>query len=426
MTADFSPTTLERWRLLKEEAFQDPDWLKDCQKRAAVFSQIRVDMKALLSRYLSEEIETEAFRAAFDKRSRTEWDGFGFKGMSGAMFLNKLVKHLPDRAESARHLRAVLPAPSDIEEAKRSMRGFWDYLSASIQKGHVSKASIQPARLPFFISIWWNVQTSDDWPFFFISARDALSREELFVSTQDSVTDYFDFRETSVALARALEVDGWTLACLCERHSKKTAASETVDESSRTPREEAPANPTDPPKEEGSAHARVQWVLATIGRKLGCRVWIAANDRNKTWDGKRLGDLSLPELPALGMDPATQRQVGLIDVLWLKGSHQVIAAFEVEHTTSIYSGLLRLSDLTVLAPNLSFPLYIVVPANRLELVRQQLSRPTFQSLELHKRCGYFSEETLFSEAENIMRWARDPSAIDGLASKVEDTRTDEE
>ena len=41
---------------------------------------------------------------------------------------------------------------------------------------------------------------------------------------------------------------------------------------------------------------------------------------------------------------------------WLKGN-AVVAAFEIESTTSIYSGLLRMSDLIAMQPNLNIPLY---------------------------------------------------------------------
>jgi hypothetical protein len=53
-------------------------------------------------------------------------------------------------------------------------------------------------------------------------------------------------------------------------------------------------------------------------------------------------------------------------------------------------------------------------------VRRELSRPTFPALELHKRCGFFAEEKLLEEAEAIMRWANQPSAIEKLASRVGD------
>jgi hypothetical protein len=109
-------------------------------------------------------------------------------------------------------------------------------------------------------------------------------------------------------------------------------------------------------------------------------------------------------------------------VVWLERANQVAAAFEVEHTTSIYSGLLRLADLASLTPNLTFPLYIVAPEERLESVRRELRRPTFQLLELHRRCGFFSDEALFAAADGIMRWGTGPAAIDRLASRVEDVR----
>ncbi len=169
-----------------------------------------------------------------------------------------------------------------------------------------------------------------------------------------------------------------------------------------------------------SAHTHIQWLVAKIGRKLGCQIWIAVNDQNKVWKGERLGDLSLKTLPNLWMDSEFQQIITLIDLLWLKGINTVVAAFEVEHTTSIYSGLLRMLDLVALSPNINFPLYIVTPDVRLDKVRQELSRPTFQALELHKRCGFFSEEMLLQNAEHIMRWANHPSAIDRLASKVGD------
>jgi hypothetical protein len=62
----------------------------------------------------------------------------------------------------------------------------------------------------------------------------------------------------------------------------------------------------------------------------------------------------------LQFDEATNRTIELIDVLWLKGN-AVVAAFEIESTTSIYSGLLRMSDLIAMQPNLNIPLYLVAP-----------------------------------------------------------------
>lgn len=82
-----------------------------------------------------------------------------------------------------------------------------------------------------------------------------------------------------------------------------------------------------------------------------------------------------------------------------------------------------MSDLVALSPNINFPLYIVTPEIRLDKVRYELARPTFQFLELHKCCAFFSEEKLLQNAEHIMNWASNPSAIERLASKVGDVES---
>jgi hypothetical protein len=48
---------------------------------------------------------------------------------------------------------------------------------------------------------------------------------------------------------------------------------------------------------------------------------------------------------------ATTKTIENFDVLWLSGQ-SIVAAFEVEHTTAVYSGLLRMSDLLTMQPNL--------------------------------------------------------------------------
>ena len=83
----------------------------------------------------------------------------------------------------------------------------------------------------------------------------------------------------------------------------------------------------------------------------------------------------LDELPTQFND-ATNRTIELIDVLWLK-SNTILAAFEIEATTSIYSGLLRMSDLLALQPNLDLALFLVAPDERRAKVRQEIKRPTF-------------------------------------------------
>jgi hypothetical protein len=67
-----------------------------------------------------------------------------------------------------------------------------------------------------------------------------------------------------------------------------------------------------------------------------------------------------------------------IDVLWLKG-RAIKRAFEVEHSTSIYSGILRMADLLALQPNMDIRLHIVAPIPRRGKVFHELGVPYSRS-----------------------------------------------
>ena len=88
-------------------------------------------------------------------------------------------------------------------------------------------------------------------------------------------------------------------------------------------------------------------------------------------------------------DEATTKTIENIDVLWLSGQ-SMVAAFEVEHTTAVYSGLLRMSDLLTMQPNLAINRYLVGPDSRNEKFVREVARPTFASRPkpLHSVCGF--------------------------------------
>lgn len=74
-------------------------------------------------------------------------------------------------------------------------------------------------------------------------------------------------------------------------------------------------------------------------------------------------------------------------------------AFEIEHTTAIYSGLLRMADLLALQPNMDIRLHIVAPADKRERVLREIRRPVFSLLErgpLYDQCSYISYESIES------------------------------
>ena len=137
---------------------------------------------------------------------------------------------------------------------------------------------------------------------------------------------------------------------------------------------------------------QIQGLIAQIGTSMGFRIWLPKADRSrvlKVWTPEP-GEL-LDELP-LGYDSTTTETIAQIDVLWLR-QRSIVRAFEVEHTTSVYSGLLRMADLVALQPNINVKLHIVAPAEKREKVLKEIRRPVFSLLEgraLAEMCTYLS------------------------------------
>jgi hypothetical protein len=157
---------------------------------------------------------------------------------------------------------------------------------------------------------------------------------------------------------------------------------------------------TAPPERE---HTEIQALLARMGRAMGHDVFIARNDRSQTWQSKPLSELPgvVDTLPT-HFNEATDRVVELIDVLWLD-DNAIAAAFEVERSTVIYSGLLRMSDLLVMQPNLDIPIFLVAPEDRRLHVQREVNRPSFKAMKtkkpLRQACRFISFESLRDAAE---------------------------
>jgi hypothetical protein len=151
------------------------------------------------------------------------------------------------------------------------------------------------------------------------------------------------------------------------------------------------------PKQEGeggtdpaavSDHLRMQWMLLNMGRKAGEKVWAPRSDQSRITAAFQFDEFE--EQFAAGLNTQV-KYVENIDVVW-KDEYRIDAAFEIENTTAVYSGLLRFADLTTVAPNTLYPMFIVAPTHRRGQVRDQLNRPIFRHLRLREKVRYLSYE----------------------------------
>lgn len=121
-------------------------------------------------------------------------------------------------------------------------------------------------------------------------------------------------------------------------------------------------------------HDEMQWRLIRLGSLSRLDVWVPASDQNKQYEGHRFRDLVIRDFHETIDVPPTIKN---IDVVWKFGPFSIKSAFEIEHSTSIYSGILRLSDLRAETPNSNYPLFIIAPEEKRKKVFNELRRPTF-------------------------------------------------
>jgi len=233
-------------------------------------------MLDLLRRYFRGEVTTQQFRATFDTKTRTQWNVFGLKGLSGAMLLNQFVKYVPDQERLTGLLHTALLAPSDVQDARQRMGALMNFMGELRAGNVVSGLQIQTARIPFFVSALWHLQSPEQWPVYYVSGRQALEAEGLFTPTTDTVSDYFEFRTAFLSLTSALGLSDWELEHLLVWRQRKThmltdealasnvATAEPTSQVSRSSPVDTPAPPT-----QVSTHTTLQLVLAQLGKKTG-------------------------------------------------------------------------------------------------------------------------------------------------------------
>jgi hypothetical protein len=141
---------------------------------------------------------------------------------------------------------------------------------------------------------------------------------------------------------------------------------------------------------------RIQADLARLGELMRYRIWLPKGDRSRVLECWTPEEGSLIDRLPLNYDETTLRTIEQIDVIWLKG-RAIQRAFEVEHSTAVYSGLLRMADLLALQPNMNIALHIVAPGERRDKVLNEIRRPVFSLIDtqpLAERCTFIAYESL--------------------------------
>jgi 16S rRNA G966 N2-methylase RsmD len=128
-------------------------------------------------------------------------------------------------------------------------------------------------------------------------------------------------------------------------------------------------------KERQRQHTRMIYYLAKLGIKAGYDIWIGTKEQGETYEGERLGGLSLKNLKlSVNLPQERLERIKAIDVLWLRQG-EVVAAFEVENTTTITEAVIRVA-------NIPYQIHkvILIPEERENLLARKIQEPGLQEL----------------------------------------------
>jgi type II restriction enzyme len=170
--------------------------------------------------------------------------------------------------------------------------------------------------------------------------------------------------------------------------------------------------------QQDEAHTRMQLLLTKLGKALGYDVLVAANDRGKAYQGDKFSFHCLCALPQLAVSEDVRSTIDLIDVLWFeKGGGRVVCGFEVEKSTSIYSGLLRLADLSLALPDHGARVFLIAPDDREREVVAQLKRPSVLATNAGS-ASYILFSALEQHCDAMCRFGSGREVLDRIARTV--------
>lgn len=149
--------------------------------------------------------------------------------------------------------------------------------------------------------------------------------------------------------------------------------------------------------EEVFTHGYYQGLLVEIGKYRRMTTYVPAQDQNRLFAGRRLGDITdttdLPDFTYAEL----KRRARTVDVIWFNERHMPSNFYEVEHTTDIKNSLSKFYELQ----DFNSGFFIVADASRKKEYEDKLHVSMFSSIE--KRVKFLNYEQVVNLYEGLRK-----------------------
>jgi len=158
------------------------------------FDQLKVNallkLKRIVTEYLNGDLSLQNFKNESDEISRS-FPSLGFKGFNGQMRLNQYVNNIQDKMRDEKFKEALI-LPKDLEDAKKKINSFADYLRRLKLETNNSR-SIPKMNQSFMLSYFWEAQSPGLFPVFYSSTKNVLENIGFDFKDQETPGDEYKY-----------------------------------------------------------------------------------------------------------------------------------------------------------------------------------------------------------------------------------------
>jgi hypothetical protein len=159
----------------------------------------------------------------------------------------------------------------------------------------------------------------------------------------------------------------------------------------RLPNEIIPSNKASAAQKSEFNHSFYQGLIIEIGNLKKMQTFVPAQDRNRKYLNKNLGDIATLKDIYMFSHPYIVRRTRTVDVVWFNERKMPDSVFEVEHSTDIHNSLLKFVDLQ----DFRSRLFIVADQVRFREFQSKLSLSAFSPI---------TERTRFLSYDDVSMW----------------------
>jgi len=168
-------------------------------------------------------------------------------------------------------------------------------------------------------------------------------------------------------------------------------------------------------------HTRILAAVVEFGHRLGLRTWVSRHEQERPWRAGSLGDLLREDerrtyLPLIIRAPADV--LGAVDGLWYVRNRSTYL-FEVEWTAMVGEAILRRG--LQIPPSAQQARFLVLPAERTELLRLKLARSPWLRAEMERQNWHVLKwphlEALVAREGAQLEWLEPMIGLDPLVER---------